>query len=138
MACDNFENKPRLNPAVKETLAVHHGLCKLGFDPKDIWVSAQKIRDNLLMIFVIIEVQDSQFNIAIAGFDGSEEEFKEQWKATVDWSNNVATDQEIWEIWSTSKMYSIGPQEFCDQLTKRGIKVPILEESEDEKEELPN
>lgn len=115
-----------LRPAIREALAAHEGLRRLGFPPEDIFLRPQTIKKGIHLIHVHLRVQGHEFNIAVAAFDGEEDELQKQWEKAVTWWNTEATDAQLDEIWSSSMMYRNG-QELVAQLLSRGIKIPAID-----------
>jgi hypothetical protein len=115
------------NTAIKETLAVHEGLRRLGFQSENIFLRPQFIRDGFLMIHVALRVQGNEFNIAVDVFEGSPTELERQWIEAIEWWNNRGTVNQLAEVWDTSKMRRTGGAALAAQLLKRGIKIPNVE-----------
>ena len=111
--------------SIKEALAVHEGLRKVGFEAEDIYVRPQELQDGSILVHVSITNKDIEFGIAVGLFNGSRKELESQWEEASRWWNTRATDDQLDDIWENSKMRTAG-EGIIEQLVRRGVEIPNL------------
>lgn len=105
--------------AIKEMLASHEALRKLGFLPGDIYVTV----DPSGTAVVILKAQDLEFNITCGSFDAGAEEFARQWTEAVERWNNSMPAEEMDGIWRNSFAFANIAQLIL-ALKQKGFYVP--------------
>lgn len=95
-----------LHPLMKEALAVHEALRRLGFSPEEIRVA---LVDRCLKL--ILDAQGKRFVVDVGVFEGPEPEggltrwAQESWREAARLWNHDMTDAEHRAIWSGSEVY---------------------------------
>lgn len=111
---------------IKEALAVHEAFRRLGFPSENIFISFDEENDDLL---VILE-WNADFVVHCGKWTEGKTRLIEVWDAAVDWWNGAATDEEMHNIWFSSKVFELRSG-FTVKLIECGIKIPCFTEQSD-------